>query len=157
MKLLIEFVSFNIYYFFIWDTAGYATTRSPRRQPRYNNKRRSGAERESSKVNIQIQSFISAWNSYENLPQHPEKQIGSDCFGFDFIHHHHENGAREEKKCQWHVFQFLSRYTTRHTEKKYYLLRKLPWYIGALRCVPSPARKKIAEALMSINNWHAAR
>lgn len=39
MKLLIEFVSFNIYYFFIWNTAGYATTRFPRRS-KHNNKQR---------------------------------------------------------------------------------------------------------------------
>lgn len=29
MKLLIEFVSFNIYFIFIWETAGYSAARSP--------------------------------------------------------------------------------------------------------------------------------
>lgn len=55
MKLLIEFVfSFNIYYFFIWDTAGYATTRFPRRT-KHNNKQQQ--EKKIDKVNIQIQSL----------------------------------------------------------------------------------------------------
>lgn len=50
-ELLIEFVSFGIYCSFIWDTAGYATTRSPCKKFHRNNKQANN------KANIQIKSL----------------------------------------------------------------------------------------------------
>lgn len=80
MKLLIEFVSFNIYWFFIWETAGYATTRFYRAEWMKN------SESEIDKVNIQAQIF---WTN-ETLEMNAESSMISQLFSTESI----------ERKCQ---------------------------------------------------------